>query len=88
MSRPIRNWTIELAREFLRMGPLGRRLPGSRSGPYTGWPAQRQPPFDVDMTETLQSKPSRFDLTTPEGRRRAEADLVWADHGFLRSAFS
>jgi protein tyrosine/serine phosphatase len=32
--------------------------------------------------------PSRFDLTTPEGRRRAEADLIWADHGFLRAAFS
>jgi protein tyrosine/serine phosphatase len=29
----------------------------------------------------------RFDLTTPSGRRRAEADLMWADHGFLRTAF-
>lgn len=29
-----------------------------------------------------------FDLTTPEGRRRAERDLVWADHGFLRAMFS
>lgn len=35
-----------------------------------------------------QVKPSRFDLATPEGRRRAEADLVWTDHGFLRAAFS
>lgn len=34
-----------------------------------------------------QAKPSRFDLTTPEGRKRAEADLIWADHGFLRSRF-
>jgi protein tyrosine/serine phosphatase len=40
------------------------------------------------MTQTIEPKPSRFDLTTPEGRRRAEADLVWADHGFLRSAFA
>jgi protein tyrosine/serine phosphatase len=32
--------------------------------------------------------PSRFDLSTPEGRRRAEADLIWTDHGFLRAAFS
>jgi protein tyrosine/serine phosphatase len=28
-----------------------------------------------------------FDLTTPEGRRRAEHDLVWTDHGFLRAMF-
>lgn len=34
-----------------------------------------------------QVKPSRFDLATPEGRRRAEADLTWADHGFLRARF-
>jgi len=31
---------------------------------------------------------SRFDLTTPEGRRRAERDLIWSDHGFLRARFS
>lgn len=37
---------------------------------------------------TASDKPSRFDLTTPEGRRRAEHDLVWTDHGFLRSRFS
>lgn len=30
---------------------------------------------------------SRFDLATPEGRRRAEHDLMWTDHGFLRAAF-
>lgn len=40
------------------------------------------------MTEAAQAKPSRFDLATPAGRRRAEHDLVWADHGFLRAAFS
>lgn len=34
------------------------------------------------------AKPSRFDLATPEGRRRAEHDLIWTDHGFLRVAFS
>jgi len=34
-----------------------------------------------------QAKPSRFDLATPEGRRRAEADLTWGDHGFLRANF-
>ncbi len=28
-----------------------------------------------------------FDLSTPEGRRRAEHDLVWTDHGFLRAMF-
>ena len=32
--------------------------------------------------------PARFDLATPQGRRRAEADLIWGDHGFLRAAFS
>ena len=39
-----------------------------------------------DMTPA--DPPSRFDLTTPEGRRRAQRDLIWADHGFLRSRFS
>ncbi len=39
------------------------------------------------MTEA-QEKPSRFDLATPEGRRRARRDLIWADHGFLRARFS
>jgi protein tyrosine/serine phosphatase len=28
-----------------------------------------------------------FDLSTPEGRRAAERDLVWADHGFLRAIY-
>jgi len=32
--------------------------------------------------------PARFDLATPQGRKRAEADLIWGDHGFLRAAFS
>ncbi len=32
--------------------------------------------------------PSRFDLASPQGRRRAEADLIWTDHGFLRAHFS
>ena len=31
---------------------------------------------------------SEFDLATSGGRRRAQNDLVWADHGFLRAAFS
>lgn len=39
------------------------------------------------MTE-IQAKTPRFDLATPEGRRRAEADLIWSDHGFLRARFS
>jgi protein tyrosine/serine phosphatase len=37
---------------------------------------------------TSQAQPSRFDLATPEGRRRAERDLTWGDHGFLRAMFS
>jgi protein tyrosine/serine phosphatase len=32
--------------------------------------------------------PDRFDLTTPAGRRRARADLIWNDHGFLRAMFA
>jgi len=32
--------------------------------------------------------PTRFDLSTAAGRKRAEADLIWADHGFLRTMFS
>lgn len=39
------------------------------------------------MTQT-QDKPKRHEISTPEGRRRARADLIWADHGFLRSRFS
>lgn len=40
------------------------------------------------MTEAAPAKPPRFSLATPAGRRRAERDLVWTDHGFLRTAFS
>jgi protein tyrosine/serine phosphatase len=40
------------------------------------------------MTPADPAKPSRFDLATREGRRRAERDLVWGDHGFLRARFS
>lgn len=40
------------------------------------------------MSETKEAKPSRFDLSTPQGRRRANADLIWGDHGFLRARFS
>lgn len=29
-----------------------------------------------------------FDLKTTAGRRRAERDLIWKDHGFLRAGFS
>lgn len=28
-----------------------------------------------------------FDLSTPAGRRAAERDLVWTDHGFLRNLY-
>jgi protein tyrosine/serine phosphatase len=28
-----------------------------------------------------------FDLSTPKGRRAAERDLVWTDHGFLRNIY-
>ena len=31
---------------------------------------------------------TEFDLATKGGRRRAQRDLVWADHGFLRTRFS
>jgi protein tyrosine/serine phosphatase len=40
------------------------------------------------MSETRDKPPPRFNLATPEGRRRAERDLIWADHGFLRARFS
>jgi protein tyrosine/serine phosphatase len=36
----------------------------------------------------VPDKAARFDLTTPDGRRRAERDLIWGDHGFLRARFS
>ncbi|MBY0567819.1 MAG: tyrosine-protein phosphatase [Hyphomonadaceae bacterium] len=37
---------------------------------------------------TSPDKSSRFDLSTPDGRKRAERDLIWGDHGFLRARFS
>lgn len=40
------------------------------------------------MTQADPANPSRFDLATPQGRRRAERDLIWGDHGFLRARFS
>src|ERR1700755_2228302 len=30
----------------------------------------------------------KFNLATPDGRARAERDLMWGDHGFLRAGFS
>lgn len=33
-------------------------------------------------------KPPKFEIATAAGRRKAQADLVWADHGFLRARFS
>jgi protein tyrosine/serine phosphatase len=38
--------------------------------------------------DIMMEAPSRFDLASPEGRRRARADLIWGDHGFLRARFS
>jgi protein tyrosine/serine phosphatase len=35
----------------------------------------------------LPAPSSRYDLATPEGRRRANANLLWGDHGFLRLRF-
>lgn len=40
------------------------------------------------MTTAQPAKPNRFDLATPEGRKAAERDLIWADHGFLRARFA
>ncbi len=36
----------------------------------------------------MMEAPSRFDLASRQGRRRAEADLTWTDHGFLRAHFA
>ena len=35
-----------------------------------------------------EAKPSRYDLSSVRGRRRAHHDLIWTDHGFLRAGFS
>src|SRR5262245_23090377 len=43
--------------------------------------------MDTPAAPPPAPKPSRFDLTTPQGRAAAERDLIWADHGFLRAAF-
>jgi protein tyrosine/serine phosphatase len=37
--------------------------------------------------QTPPALSARFDLSTPEGRRRATHDLMWVDHGFLRVVF-
>lgn len=61
---------------------------GARVGPlYEAAPASRQT-LDPVKDMTTANPTSRFDLTTPEGRRRAERNLIWADHGFLRARFS
>jgi protein tyrosine/serine phosphatase len=39
------------------------------------------------MSSSTLEKPSRFDLATPAGRKAANADLLWGDHGFLRARF-
>jgi protein tyrosine/serine phosphatase len=40
------------------------------------------------MSRADPAKPSRFDLSTEKGRKRAHDDLIWGDHGFLRHRFS
>lgn len=40
----------------------------------------------MNMTPRMTAQP--IDLATPHGRRRARAELVWGDHGFLRARFS
>jgi len=42
----------------------------------------------VPQPKRKKRPPGWFDLSTPEGRRRAQNDLTWGDHGFLRTAFS
>jgi len=39
------------------------------------------------MTDAAETSGKGFDLASPDGRRRARNDLVWADHGFLRARF-
>ena len=39
------------------------------------------------MTDAPLYPDTRFDLATPDGRRRAQHDLMWVDHGFLRVMF-
>lgn len=40
------------------------------------------------MSRADPAKSSRFDLSTERGRKRAQNDLIWGDHGFLRHSFS
>ncbi len=49
----------------------------------SGWASS----FPDPVTEAPLYPGSRFDLATEAGRRRARADLMWTDHGFLRVAF-
>lgn len=39
------------------------------------------------LASVPQFPDSRFDLGSPEGRKRARHDLMWVDHGFLRVMF-
>jgi protein tyrosine/serine phosphatase len=55
---------------------------GSARAHASGRFLYRQPMTDVPAPS------KKFNLATPEGRARAERDLMWGDHGFLRAAFS
>jgi protein tyrosine/serine phosphatase len=70
------------------MGPLERTPSGRTLAPlYEGPPASHQQAAPQEIM-TSPDKSSRFDLNTAEGRRAAERDLIWGDHGFLRARFS
>lgn len=53
--------------------------------------AARHGRMQADMIETKAKdafiSAKGFDLATPQGRARAERDLIWGDHGFLRRRF-
>ncbi len=72
------------------MGLLVRpAFPGAGT-PFIGWgrPLALEAVAIESMPKVNPIPSSEFDLATTGGRRRAQNDLVWADHGFLRAAFS
>jgi len=50
--------------------------------------AELEPGAVIDAAQAPAPPSKRgFDLATPDGRRRAVADMTYVDHGFLRAAF-
>jgi uncharacterized protein (TIGR01244 family) len=53
--------------------------------PSPGTPAVIEQPYPAAKVLTVSAR--GFDISTPDGRKRAWDDMMWTDHGFLRVHF-